>query len=359
MKLSKDTYFDKFSIKVTLISFIMSIFVIYIHANNLAYYGIENDFNSMAYKIEQVVGSGIGGIAVPFFFMMAGYWFFRFDLDKVNISQIISTKLKKKIFTLLIPYVLWNSFGMIFYMLVPRIPIFGGFMNGEAVEINMENTINGIFLHANYFTFWYLRDLILLTFLTPFFAIVLKSKKVSIVILIAFSLIEMLGVDLIVFNTKSSLFFFFSGCFISTFYRDIFERTQNNKVGIISFLIFILLIVIRLLDIRIFSEIMYMISPLFLWFAFDVLQNIKKIRIQNQLSWFKHQSFFIYAVHIIPVTIIGKVFLKVRNTNNSQVWIIASYVLVPIITLLVIYFVAKFLNRYCKRFYKLICGNRG
>jgi surface polysaccharide O-acyltransferase-like enzyme len=53
----------------------MSFLVIYIHANNLKYYDFNDFTDSKAYFIMHLIADGIVGIAVPFFFIMSGYWF--------------------------------------------------------------------------------------------------------------------------------------------------------------------------------------------------------------------------------------------------------------------------------------------
>ena len=64
---------DYFSKKATIVSFIMSIFVIYIHANNLSYYGIVANGRTIPNIVVNLWGGVIGGIAVPFFFIMSAY----------------------------------------------------------------------------------------------------------------------------------------------------------------------------------------------------------------------------------------------------------------------------------------------
>ena len=49
---------DYFSKKATIVSFIMSIFVIYIHANNLSYYGIEANGRTIPNIVVNLWGGG-------------------------------------------------------------------------------------------------------------------------------------------------------------------------------------------------------------------------------------------------------------------------------------------------------------
>ena len=49
---------DYFSKKATIVSFIMSIFVIYIHANNLSYYGIAANGRTVPNIVVNLCGGG-------------------------------------------------------------------------------------------------------------------------------------------------------------------------------------------------------------------------------------------------------------------------------------------------------------
>ena len=56
----------EFSNKAFIVSFIMSVLVVYIHANNLSYYGFLDSPNNIAYIIVNIIGSVFGEIAVPY-----------------------------------------------------------------------------------------------------------------------------------------------------------------------------------------------------------------------------------------------------------------------------------------------------
>lgn len=87
---------DYFSKKVTIVSFIMSIFVIYIHANNLSYFGIAANGKTIPNIFVNLWGGVIGGVAVPFFFMMSAYWLFRFDINASNAINVLIKKNAKE-----------------------------------------------------------------------------------------------------------------------------------------------------------------------------------------------------------------------------------------------------------------------
>ena len=110
----------RFSRKVTIVSFILSIGVMYIHAKNLAYYDFGDALGTPIYVLNQIFSETFGRVAVPFFFLQSGYWLFRYDIYEKN-SGNLKRKLKKKVKSLVIPYLLWNTLGLLYYVIVSHI----------------------------------------------------------------------------------------------------------------------------------------------------------------------------------------------------------------------------------------------
>ena len=109
----------RFSRKVIIVSFILSVFVMYIHAKNLAYYDFGDSHGTLIYVLNQIMSETFGRVAVPFFFLQSGYWMFRYDIYNKK-SDVLKRKLKKKVVSLGIPYLLWNIPELI--LNVPLIP---------------------------------------------------------------------------------------------------------------------------------------------------------------------------------------------------------------------------------------------
>lgn len=104
-----------------------------------------------------------------------------------------------------------------------------------------------------------------------------------------------------IFNS-SSLFFFMLGGFLVSYMRSFYEGQAKNKKQLFSLSIVVIFVLVKFFEIPILSNIMLLISPLALWFAFGVIQAIN-------ITWFMRQSFFIYAFHIIPVTVFMKILI--------------------------------------------------
>ena len=133
----------RFSRKVTIVSFILSIGVMYIHAKNLAYYDFGDALGTPIYVLNQIFSETFGRVAVPFFFLQSGYWMFRYDIFERK-SDVLIRKLKKKVVSLGIPYVLWNTFGFLVFVILTRLPGMPFRVNeGQSVEITWNKAGQG------------------------------------------------------------------------------------------------------------------------------------------------------------------------------------------------------------------------
>lgn len=342
---------EYFENKITIVSFVLSIFVIYIHANCLKDYGLQDNTSSISYWIVKIITSGIGGVAVPIFFIISGYLYFRnIDLS-TNINLEIRRKQKSRIKSILIPYLIWNLFGTLFYMFIPRIPLVDSIMNGTYVDMSFGNILRGILVHEYYFPLWYLKDLIILICLARVIANILKSKTISNIVVSILGIFVIFEIKFMYLNI-SSIYFYFIGCYFAIYMREFFEKKKCKNTILRAAIIFFILAFIRIaLDIEILVKLSYIISPIVAWILMDLIVEYIKI------NWFIKQSFFIYCSHIIIVTTINKILLKMGN--GREIWVTVTFLSTPIITLLIIYLIARFMNIYLKDLYKVICGSRG
>lgn len=341
----------KFSHKVKIISFIMAILIIYVHANNLKYYGLENNLTNVAAIFVNGQYAVFGQWAIPFFFFISGYWFFRIDVNNSSVKMEITNKIKRRVKTVVVPYILWNTFGMLFYMVITRIPILAERMNsGEVIGINLSNIINGIFFHRYYFTFWYMQDLIILIALSPLLFLVLKNKVTACMGILVLGILNYMGIDIRVCQLTSMLFFIVGGA-VGIYARNWFEaRTKYAAYYILIFVVFCITVNLNLFDL---GKFVFTFMPIVIWKAMDFFISDNVLLAESK--WFMGQSFFIYAMHVIPVTVIGHLFIK---SNRGNAWIIGSYLVIPLLTLFLIYIIAKILYKYTPHFYRSICGGR-
>lgn len=154
---------DRFHNKITWFTFIFSILVVWVHSVNTAAGG--------GAVLENFLGGTIGQIAVPGFFMMSGYLFYRnFSWEKLG------GKWGSRVRGILVPFLLWNGLYYMGYVLGSRLPFVRGIMEKGPVPFDW-HTAGAALLHYTYNpVFWYLYQLILLVSLAPALYGILKNK---------------------------------------------------------------------------------------------------------------------------------------------------------------------------------------
>ena len=139
----------------------LSVLVIFVHSTHFSLASLQavphSSFFSTSFliKIEFFFSEFLGQVAVPGFFFLSGFLFFR-GLDDV---KSWGRKLKSRVFSYVLPYLLWNSAMTLLYLSF-----------GKA-EWSLESLWEGIFLYRFNPVFWYFYQLILLSFCLPFMAI--------------------------------------------------------------------------------------------------------------------------------------------------------------------------------------------
>lgn len=342
----------KFFDRVTRLYFLLSIFVIFIHANNLTYY--EWSYGDVTwtkvYYMEKLLSSGIGNICTPTFFLLSGYLFFRsLNIFSADIWTQIRKKQLKRVRTLLVPYLVWNSIYMLFYMFIARIPFISSFMRNQAMEISFVNILKGILFHEANFAFWYMATLIILVALTPLIALILKCKGAFIIVFALVALGGIMDLQLPDFECKF-IFFFLLGSYLAVYGKGFFEKQVSNPIILVLIIFIAFSIFYRtFVDNKFFATIILYCTPFCLWLVSQ--------KIEFKVTDFIRQTFFIYAGHVFIVTIVNKLLLKLGNT--SAVWAIVSYLIAPIFTLAILWCLYRLLIKIAPQVYGVLCGDRG
>ena len=142
-------------------TFLLSILVIFVHSTHFTPADLEavprTAFfsTSLLEKIEFLFSSFLGETAVPGFFFLSGLLFFH----KLYSSAVWFRKLRSRLFSYLLPYLLWNSGMTGLYLVFGR------------ASFRPESIFEGIFLYRYNPVFWYFYQLILLTYAFPFMAL--------------------------------------------------------------------------------------------------------------------------------------------------------------------------------------------
>lgn len=198
--------------KLKAISFLLIVMVVFLHSYNLEVrFNTGTEFIKKGYNsfIQDLLSQGLARIAVPLFFIISGYLFF-INIKNGSFSEFLS-KYRKRSNTLVFPYLLWSIYGLLFFLILQSIPFVKPlFVSELIVEYSTTQLLSRIFIKPIPYQLWFIRDLIILVFLSPILYWLIKYLKLYIIFIF---LVCWICTFNFIILTSDSLFFFTLGAF--------------------------------------------------------------------------------------------------------------------------------------------------
>lgn len=181
--MSNSEYQSRLSTVITWLRFPLIFFIILLHCYSVV--GLEGD-HSTYFKVLYPFSLWLGETGVPGFFFISGFLFF---FSKKNYRK----KLETRFHTLLIPYLLWNSLLLVLYLVA--------YAAGYPQDINYRNITEytwtdylrlfwdrGTYDNGNFVPllcpFWYIRNLLIMSVLSPLFYYIIRYTREVFLILV-------------------------------------------------------------------------------------------------------------------------------------------------------------------------------
>lgn len=324
----------------------------------------------------------LASIALPSFFLISGYLFF-VNLESWSWRTYLH-KMKRRFWTLLVPFLFWNTF-YIANELLKSLKKYG--FSGVAFEQFREwcqgfDSIfsmfwDGVVLSSGIdmlgFSYtsavpvnvplWFLRELIVLACIAPLFYQLLKRIPWITILLLLICLFTKVWIHIHGFSTLST-FYFFTGAVFSIHRRNIVDDISRHRCS--SVVLSAFLTVVSL----------YTYQRGFVWAQYSSTLRviITIIALFNICSWIVSKgvnlpsawnkgSFFVYLTHCVsilwwsPLTIVMLLFEKV-SSSQAIMWRLMQMLLVPIATTAVCLVFYCILSRFLPRTTRFITGKR-
>ena len=340
--------------------------VVFFHGNisTIRFQGVEYEFDNpdWYYAIINLFSGVLSSISVPSFFFISGFLFFyRVSFDRPTYHR----KLKSRIRTLLIPYLIWNLVGFLLFSF-KHLPVFAHILPGiHAYPYNWQTFFDSFWaiswdpkrtaISPINGPLWFIRDLMIVVIFTPVLHWLIRHARFVPVAVLGlcwyFSLwsgIPGLSVE--------AWFFFTLGAYFSI-----------NQVNVVTALakhrwIPWLYLVAAVADVMTKGEaynvyihragLLAGIASCFILVSYGLQSG--RLHVSRFLS---NSSFFIFAAHslIIGYTNIGP-FLLFRPT--SPYVLILLYFLSPILTIALCLWAYHLLRRFLPKVGALVTGGR-
>lgn len=321
---------EETSKRITSLRFLLACFVVFIHNNYTVEKiteSIENGAKEIVFNqsflgnwIQIFISSAISCCAVPLFFLFAAYL-------QAKKNDAYPTLLKKRLRTLFLPYCIWVGIYLLYFtigkIIISKIAP-SVLANPEKTVltwtpsdwfhaiIGFQNTSDGNPIVAG--QFWFVRDLIIFTLLSPIFIRLIKKFPTG---FFAFSLLfYILGKISFDAHLPSAVFYYVCGL-----YWGIFDITLLKRLDKISWIEAFGLFLFSFVSNFVFK--MPFMSALHTFVACCVILKLSNtiicsnriFGIARKLSGY---SFFLYAIHMpVVIYVVQKIWLRIFPMKNA------------------------------------------
>ncbi|CDA84312.1 acyltransferase family protein [Bacteroides congonensis] len=336
--------------------------VLLLFAHVLPEKSIPIEMNLSGMNIYHLFSEGISHnlsrIRNPLFFLFSGFFFFR-KMEEWS-SGFYYGQLKKRIMSLMVPYLLWNVI-MILAMYIKNYALIYLFSMEPGEDLlKFRNTAWHVLFWqtpVNY-PLWFLRDLICMSVLSPLFYVFFKYLKAY--GLLVLTILYLSAWESNVAGLSMSAFMFFgAGAYMGIYKKRILEFCSRYRytVAVTAFLFLCWAIVSNGREGHAYIVRIYVLSGIMT--AFNLTNWLMTRRFWTGVFMkLSGTVFFIYAAHEVYIINWTKGFFSRTSLADSGSGLMISYILIPFITLgvcLGLYFV---LNKMAPDMLALMVGGR-
>lgn len=331
--------------KLTILYTVLIIMVVYIHS-----YYLEAEQYWTASFLQKLTGGGICRIANCLFFAISGYLFAR----NIHSNSDVFHKMRKRLRTLLIPYLIWNVIFILWYVLLDVIPgvdrwVNGGGVLNQIINQSIWQTLCQLWWNPAAFQLWFLRDLLVMVLFTPLLCWWARKHWQSALIAALVSTVF-----------YGWLVYFWIGIILSTQKADVENYPRSRWALFVTSLLFLGYAVYVALcrALPTYIEVFVNLAGLYVvWCIYDILAKGRDDISRHGLwKWICGYSFFIYLFHEPAFNIIKKLTLAIAGASEPT--LILLYYINPWIMVAFAVVVAKLLQRIMPPVYKVLTGGR-
>ena len=338
--------------------FPLIVLVLFAHSLGFETKGFESGKVSwnIYYFISEMISHNFAQICVCGFYLFSGYLFFSNLRDGEFGISWVANKWKKRVRSLVIPYIIWNLVPIIATVIKNLVFIWLGLGDdGGMAYVRQLDVAYWLWYGPANFPLYFMRDLILMSILAPLWYMLTKSFKWLSLFLLTICYLSPLSPHLI---GMRAVFFFGAGAWMGICRVNMLQLCRSIKWPAAVFAVITLLVATY-----------YNSSPYHEWllrafypFGMTTFMNICDKLIDNEnrcnrMCNLASAVFIIYATHEIYILGWTKgLFLRVFGDGLLGSWI--SYLFVPVVVLIICLCIYWLLNRFMPKTLAFVSGGR-
>lgn len=343
--------------RIRIIKWLMIVMVVYIHSskNVIPYNGIVDQSigrtSLMCFKY--CISQSLSRVAVPMLFLISSILLYLKDFTW-------SSNIRKKIKSVLIPYIIWNTFWIGFSFAAQSIDFLASYYPRDSYYIRGYDILDWIeaytYLNGNYpylYTLWFLRDL----FILNFFAIIIKKlvDRFPLTILIALATLWISNFS-IPYLDNQAIVFFVLGYYVVKF-KIIMQIEKLDKLNLrihtFTYIVFILLDYF-------FSYNLFFIHQINVVFGIFYFIRLSGCLLHSKtgvtMAYLSKYSIIIYVLHEMSLSMLNSFF----NIFIPQTLIVEFllFILLPIIIISLCLLFGRIVENVLPLPYAFVTGGR-
>ena len=339
--------------------FPLIVMVLYVHSSGVSiHHTLTWDLEgwNIFHAFSSLISQDLCSIATCWFFFFSGYLFYWNLKDGEFGKDWIFQKWKKRIHSILIPYLLWNTLMVLCVFLKNKLY---NLISLGSNPVELESIEQGpLFWYITGpvdFPLWFLLDLIILTIIAP--ALYPIFKKCGYLALVPFAVLYLSPWGPSIPSVRG-IFYFSIGACLGIHKESILEISKKSRIW--TSIAALLLLFLTLIHSGQPSYWLWL--RLFIPFGMIVFMNFCDRLIENKkiAEWLCAMSstvFFVYAIHEIYILgWIKGLFLRIFGESLTATWI--SYLFVPVATLFLCLSLYAFFKRMSPKLLAFTCGGR-
>lgn len=354
-KITVNTSFDV----IEVLRFPLMILVVFIHVipSEIHPVKLSFDLNSIYTLFSELISHHIGRIAVPCFFLFSGYFFF-LKIETLD-SRVYIKQIEKRLYTLLIPYLLWNLLFVFVVLLKNYIfSTLGRTPDDMYIQIQQSSLYDIFWRDPFVFPLWYLRDLICMVVLSPVFYLLFKYTK-GLGLLLIVILYLMVWESNVPGLSTTAFMFFGIGAFTGMNRMDLTAFWGNYRIPK-------LLIAVLFLGLATYFAVTHYYEFFIRFFIpFGIIATLglgnllaKMPRLKPHLLRLSSSVFFIYAVHEIYIINWLKGGFSKLSFSFTGWGKLVAYFAIPVLCLLICFCLYKFMEKVLPGLLRVLTGGR-
>lgn len=302
-----------------------------------------SDFDTYQF-LKLLVSQTLVKVAVPVFFIISGYLFFA-NVNEWNLT-VYKQKMLRRAKTLLLPYLIWNLL-MAIKLKTFSWSMFWAYISKAGMQMDWLGCKNWMTAPAN-MPLWFLRDLMVVSLLTPIIYVVLRRWGRVVIPLLTLIYLSGIGAFAVPGLSMYAVYFFSLGAFLAIRKQDLVETMLRFETLAYISASLLAVVMVCTYHTAVFSSLMLCFRIVGAVAVFCLAQRILSCSHRRLPAVVCDSSYFIYLAHyVFFLSFLDTAFFRLFGESEASLSI--HYLLCPLLKVALFVAVYAIYRRFSKK----------